>query len=112
LRSEFEIDFAWGDTMLTVSHTAGERLSEMLAKHPDHIAARIVRRNGQLKLQRGTERPNDKSFQHAGRTVLLLGPKTTKHLSRKHLVVRDTDNGPKLRVCRVEPKAQSRADAV
>jgi hypothetical protein len=57
-----------------------------------------------LKLRRGTQRPDDEAFQHAGRTVLLLGPRAAKHLSRKKLVVRDTDLGPKLRLRGVAPR--------
>jgi Fe-S cluster assembly iron-binding protein IscA len=86
--------------MLTVTPTARTRLSEMLEGRPDHVAARIVVGDGRMKLRPGTHRPGDEVLEHEGRAVLLLDEKIAERLEARTLDVRDTENGPKLRLRR------------
>lgn len=90
--------------MLRVSDVAGARLSEMLADHPDHVAARIVRRGRRMKLRRSRQRAGDEVFAHDGRTVLLLDEEIAAHLKNRTLDVRDTEDGPRLRFRRIRNK--------
>ncbi|MEX0716625.1 MAG: hypothetical protein WD066_08560 [Planctomycetaceae bacterium] len=83
--------------MLTVTSAARDRLTKLLSEFPQPVAARIVRRDGRLKLRRGKERPGDKAIEHDGHTMLLLGEPIAKRLNNRILDVRETTNGPKLR---------------
>ena len=83
--------------MLNVTRDAYLRLSEILSKRPENVAARIVRRDGRLKLRRGRRRRGDEVFVHEGRTVLLLDQHICEHLQGRILDVRDTQDGPRLR---------------
>ncbi len=92
--------------MLAVTQTARERLSEILAPHPDDVAARIVRRKGRMKLRRSTQRPGDELFDHEGRTVLLLDEDVSAHLEHRTLDVRDSEDGPRLKLRRIRDKRE------
>jgi hypothetical protein len=83
--------------MLNVTHEAYVRLSEILANRPNHVAARIVRREGRLALRRSKRRAGDEIFVHDGRTVLLLGKNLCADLQDRTLDVRNTLGGPRLR---------------
>ena len=87
--------------MLAVTQTACERLSEMLALHPDDTAARIIRRKGRMKLRRSNQQPGDEVFEHEGRTVLLLDEAVAAHLEHRTLDVRNTADGPRLKFRRM-----------
>jgi hypothetical protein len=78
--------------MLTLTQTAGARLTELLAGSSDETIVRIVRRKGRLKLRRDLERAGDVTFAHEGRVVLSLNPKMSKELSRRTLDVRAIRN--------------------
>jgi Fe-S cluster assembly iron-binding protein IscA len=86
--------------MLTLTPTARARLSEMLDGRPDHVAVRIVFGDGRMKVRPSTHRRGDEVFNHENRAVLLLDEKVAEHLGSKTLDVRDTENGPKLRLRR------------
>ena len=96
----FQTDSNRGIPMLKVTSTAIARLSKQLAEYPDDIAARVVRREGRMKLRPDTALPGDETFVHNGRTVLLLDRKLAKRLARKTLDVHQTENGPRLRFSR------------
>jgi hypothetical protein len=83
--------------MLNVTRDAYARLSELLAKRPNHVAARIVRREGRLALRRSQQRRGDEVFVHDGRIVLLLGKNVCSDLEGRTLEVRATQDGPRLR---------------
>jgi hypothetical protein len=92
--------------MLVVTQTACERLSEMLAPHPDDVAIRIVRRKGRMKLRRSTQKHGDEVFGHEGRTVLLLDEDVSAHLEHRTLDVRDSEDGPRLKLRRIRDKRE------
>lgn len=84
--------------MLNVTNAARARLSEMLAKHPEDVAVRIVFRNGRTRLKRGSVRPGDEVFQRQGRIVLALTESVAGRLENRTLDLHDTDEGRRLRL--------------
>jgi len=80
--------------MLTVTEAASACLAEILKREevPEGAAVRFVHEEGGLRLQSDDERPGDTTFQHEGRTVLLLDEQVSELLADETL---DAD-GPKL----------------
>lgn len=93
--------------MLTISTPAYERLTEMLVDRPEDVAVRIVLREGKPRACSSRQRRGDKVIEHDGRTVLLLDRRVARRLNRRLLEVRETTNGPRLRLKRVTPEGQS-----
>lgn len=60
--------------MLTVTEAASARLAQILSQQglPEDIAVRLVHEGQGIALQQDSERAGDTTFQHEGRTVLLL----------------------------------------
>jgi Fe-S cluster assembly iron-binding protein IscA len=88
--------------MLTITDGARERLARKLAdkQTDDAISLRFVRnrkRRGWL-LRLDNERPSDVTVLHQGRTLLVFDQKSSHLLRNKMLDVRDTDEGPRLRL--------------
>jgi len=86
--------------MLTVSESAGARLAHKLDKKQvaADIAMRFVRdeqRSG-WTIRPDRARPEDVTFAHSGRTVLLLDELASRSLSHRMLDVKVTDEGPRL----------------
>ncbi len=88
--------------MLTVTDNACAHLSEKLLNFPAKAVLRIVRKSGRMKLRIGGRRPSDETFDHNGRIVLVLGERAAAHVADKTLDVRETEGGPKLRLCRAK----------
>ncbi len=89
--------------MLTVTKAAGARLAEKLAEKSagDDVALRFIR---QEKRRRWTLRldnpgPSDAAFSYDGRIVLVLDEPSSQLLRNRMLDIRDTDEGPRLRLC-------------
>ncbi|MFQ5895681.1 MAG: hypothetical protein ACE5JJ_07690 [Nitrospinota bacterium] len=84
--------------MLTLTEAAGARLAYLLdeAEAPEDVAVRIVLEGRNLALKLDGARPDDATFAHEGRTVLLLDQKVSQLLADDTLDVEDTDDGPKL----------------
>jgi len=89
--------------MLTVTAAALDRLSTKLArkKADDDVALRFTRRPGGWRLRLDRAAPADKTFTHEGRNVLLLDKDVARAMTSMMLDVRDTDKGPRLRLCKV-----------
>jgi hypothetical protein len=86
--------------MFRLTDAAAERLARKLtdAEASQDISARCVRR-GEGRgwgLRLDNARPQDVTFAHQGRTVLLLDAGVARQLTHKTLDVCDTDKGPKL----------------
>jgi hypothetical protein len=79
--------------MLTVTDAATALLAEMLDERglPDDIAVRLVYQSEGIALQQDSERDGDTSYQHEGRTVLLLDSEVSDLLKEGTLDV-DGDN--------------------
>jgi len=60
--------------MLTVTEAAGVHLAEILAQQrvPEDIAVRFVYEGQSIVLEHDSARDGDTTYQHDGRTVLLL----------------------------------------
>jgi len=84
--------------MFAATDAACELLSEMLgqAEVPVDVAARFVIEDQKLSLKLDKERPGDSTFDHAGRTVLLVDQMVTDLLTGKTLDVQDSEGGPQL----------------
>lgn len=82
--------------MLTVTETASARLNEMLIKSPEGEVMRIVRHDRRIRMRRDQPRPNDTSFTHDGRIVLVLDGPIADALSSRTLDVRHAETGPRL----------------
>jgi hypothetical protein len=69
--------------MLTVTEAASARLAEILGQEglPEDTAIRLVDEGQGIGMQPDSKRPGDATFQHEGRTVLLLGAQISELLS-------------------------------
>lgn len=90
--------------MLTISPPAYDRLSKMLADRPHDVAVRIFVRDGRARIRPSRQRQGDQVLTHAGRTVLLLDPDAAQYVDQRMIDIRDTANGQRLRLQRVESK--------
>jgi Fe-S cluster assembly iron-binding protein IscA len=84
--------------MLTITDAAGEHLTALLAnaKAPEETAIRFALEGNTLAPTLDTAHPGDETFDHAGRTVLVLDPNALQVVADGTLDVRPTDEGPKL----------------
>jgi Fe-S cluster assembly iron-binding protein IscA len=75
--------------MLTVTDAAGSHLAQILKQEelPAEIAIRIIVEGGGLALRPDEKQPGDASFEHEGRTVLLLDEQVADLLSSDTLDV-------------------------
>lgn len=87
--------------MLTISQPAYERLSEMLADRPEDVAVRLVLDQGRTRVRPGRRRQGDQILEHNGRTVLLLDERVARHLQERTIGIRQTAEGPRLRLQRL-----------
>jgi hypothetical protein len=84
--------------MLTVTESAGVYLTEVLvqANAGEDTAVRFVAQDSKLAPYLDNERPGDATFDHDGRTVLLLDEGIAQTLVNSTLDVKETDTGPQL----------------
>ena len=75
--------------MLTVTDAASARLAQILEQEglPTEAAIRFVYEGKGVAMRQDNERPGDATFQHAGRTVLLLDAEVSELLSEDTLDV-------------------------
>lgn len=84
--------------MLTMTHPAAEHLKQLLQEvdAPQDAAARFVASSDGLSLQLDHPRDGDESYNHDGRTVLLIDEQIADLLSDRTLDLEETDEGPAL----------------
>lgn len=84
--------------MLTVTDEAFEELGRRLRKRAAaaEAALRFHCVDGRWRLRVGRAEPEDATFAHRGRPVLLLDHSAAKALSDAMLLMRDTPKGPRL----------------
>lgn len=85
--------------MMTVTEQAGDTLQRFLTFQEAGIdqAARLVRiTSRQYRIELDKEHDGDDVIEHAGRTVLLVGPEVAQDLIGATLDVVPTDAGPQL----------------
>ena len=78
--------------MLTVTEAASARLRQMLEQQsmPEETAVRFVYEGQGVALQQDRERAGDTTFQHEGRTVLLLDAQVSELLAEDTLDLEGT----------------------
>jgi len=88
--------------MLTVTTGALERLNRKLTgkKAADDMALRIERDEGGWRLRLDRSKPDDETFSHQGKKVLLLDESTSEAMTTMTLGVHITQAGPRLKVHR------------
>jgi hypothetical protein len=84
--------------MLKVSDRAAERMAHLLNAKSDGAVLRIIRRDDRLRMLFGHLLPGDQTFAHQGRVVLAIDQRVGKSLSLRHLDLRETETGPRLRL--------------
>ncbi len=79
--------------MLTLTEAAGARLAQILDEErlPVEVAFRFVKEEDGIAMRPDTARPGDATFEHEGRTVLLLDEQVSGLLAAETLVVNDCD---------------------
>jgi Fe-S cluster assembly iron-binding protein IscA len=84
--------------MLTVTEAAGVYLTEILAEAnaADDTAVRFVVQENKLAPYLDNARPGDATFDHEGRTILVLDEGISQTLANSTLDVKDTDTGVQL----------------
>jgi hypothetical protein len=84
--------------MLIVTDAAKALLAEMLNEHEaaETDAARLVPEEADYTLHIDTPQPEDETYEHGGRTVLLLTPSVTEALDQMVLDTTKTDEGTEL----------------
>ena len=84
--------------MLIVTESAKTRLADMLAEQgaAETDAARMVIEEDDFNLQLDTPRFEDETYEHAGRTVLILAPSVTRTLDQMVLDTIETEDGSEL----------------
>ncbi len=88
--------------MLTVTPAARDRLlAKLVSKSAsEDVALRVIERKGRWRLRRDRLRPEDATYTHGGRNVLLLDAAVAKAMSALLLDVRTGEDGPRLRLRR------------
>lgn len=85
--------------MLDVTPTACEAIHDMLEKGnaPEDVALRLsTQQGGSLGLTPDREAPSDTSFEHSGRTVLVVDEQLANDLDGRTLDATSTDAGVQL----------------
>lgn len=78
---------------LIVTDATSAHVAQVLDDHglPEGIAVRVVSEGWGIALRQDSERPGDTTFQHEGRTVLLLGAEVSELLTEETLDVEGTE---------------------
>ena len=82
--------------MLNLTDSAAGHLATILEQAPDEAAVRFVPQGNALSMQLDNPRPEDVTFEHNDRTVLVLDPQISEVLSDRTLDVQETPQGPQL----------------
>ena len=81
--------------MLTLTEGAGDLLTKILDDRNcrDDIAVRFVCQDTEVSLALDNKKQGDSTFEHKGRTVLLLDQNAAKYLDAKILGIKKTNKG-------------------
>jgi hypothetical protein len=82
--------------MLTVTNPANLRLAHLLETKAQDAVLRIFTRKRKIRLGVGHLRPDDRTFAHDGRVVLVLDARMSRSLAQHKLDIRETTKGPRL----------------
>lgn len=86
--------------MLTVTEDAKAKFADMLDQGdaPEGVAIRLVVQDGGLAVTPDQEKPGDTTFEHAGRTVLLVEDQIVNHLEDRTIDVDQSEEGEQLKI--------------
>jgi Fe-S cluster assembly iron-binding protein IscA len=86
--------------MFTMTKAAGARLAQKLENKDGDATMRFVRddERGGWSVRLGTAAASDVAFDYEGRKVLVLDPHASQLLRNKVLDIKETDEGPRLRL--------------
>ncbi len=81
--------------MLTLTEAAGDQLTKILddSNAPQEMAVRLVAGEKGLAMAADQPKPEDTTFDHNGRTVLVLDEQVAQVLDARTLDVEETDEG-------------------
>ena len=84
--------------MMTLTETAGDHLTEILNNSdvPEGVAVRFVCRESEISLSLDNQKPGDETFEHQGKTVLLLDQHAAEYLDGTTVDAEQTGTGGKL----------------
>jgi Fe-S cluster assembly iron-binding protein IscA len=90
--------------MLTVTKAAGTRLAHYIERQQCRpaVAVRLTQDGRRIMTTVDEKRPGDTTFEHQGRTVLLLDERLAQLLADETLDIRQTDEGDRLTLRRAE----------
>ena len=86
--------------MLTVTEAAGAHLAQLLSEHnaADDVAIRFVLVGQNLSPKLDNVRPDDATFDHEGRTVLVLDEQLSERLADRTLDTKESSDGLRLSI--------------
>jgi len=86
--------------MLTLTDAASEHLAKLLDESdvPDEAAVRLVVREEGVALAADQPKPEDTTFEHNGKTILVLDEQVAEALNDRTLDVEDTEQGRALAI--------------
>lgn len=84
--------------MFNITDAAGTKLATILEEQscPEEMAIRLVQDNQGLALSIDTQKPGDQTYDHDGRTILLIDESTQELLGGTTLDVEESDDGGRL----------------
>lgn len=82
--------------MLTLTESAGTRLTQLLSENPDDTVVRLVPAQNGLALELSAVQSGDVTVAHGERTVLAMGAEVNEALADKTLDVQETEQGVQL----------------
>ncbi len=84
--------------MVTITYTAAEHIAYMLSEHQVHddVVVRIKWTKGDVEMQPDKIRPDDETFDHNGKVVLVLDQQTSQLLGDKTIDLTADEDGSHL----------------
>lgn len=84
--------------MLTVTEPASVFLADILSQQelPEDVAVRFVVEQNGIAMRPDNERPGDTTFEHSGRTILLLDEQMSGMLANQTLDLEQAGEQPRL----------------
>ena len=94
--------------MFQVTPAAEAHLAGMLAEAsaPEDTAVRLVNEEDRLRLEADNPQPQDTTFEHDGRTVLVVDPRVAELLDGHTLGVEEGDEGTQLALSRQDEEEE------
>ena len=82
--------------MLTISDTAADQLPQLLNNSPDEAVLRLVPDEQGFSMTLSHVQADDTTYEHSGKTLLVMEPAVNEALADKSLDIRNTEKGAQL----------------